>query len=85
MVRSEVEVSMGIHSIILFSLSVSIGSSAIAADSDPLRVATTTSVRSSGLLGVLVPAFQKASGYKVELKVVGTGRALRLGRRTTHE
>ena len=80
MVRSEVEVSMRIHGIILFSLSVLIGSSAIAADSDPLRVATTTSVRSSGLLDVLVPAFQKASGYKVELKVVGTGRALRLGR-----
>ena len=80
MVRSGVEVSMGIHRIILFSLSVLIGSSAIAADSDPLRMATTTSVRSSGLLDVLVPAFQKVSGYKVELKVVGTGRALRLGR-----
>ena len=80
MVRSGVEVSMEIHRIILFSLSVLIGSSAIAADSDPLRMATTTSVRSAGLLDVLVPAFQKASGYKMELEVVGTGRALRLGR-----
>jgi tungstate transport system substrate-binding protein len=71
---------MGIQRIILFSLSVLIGSSAIATDSDPLRMATTTSIRSSGLLDVLVPAFQKASGYKVELAVVGTGRALRLGR-----
>ena len=80
MVRGEVDIPMGIHRIILFSLYILISPFSHAANSDPLRLATTTSIRSSGLLDVLVPAFEQASGYKLELAVVGTGRALRLGR-----
>lgn len=49
----------------------------IAAD---LKIATTTSTESSGLLDVLIPAFEKDSGYKVKIFSVGTGTALRLGR-----
>jgi tungstate transport system substrate-binding protein len=55
-------------------------STALAVDDTTVRMATTTSARSSGLLEVLVPAFEQASGYKMRLRVVGTGRAMRMGR-----
>jgi len=80
MTWTEIKIPMGIHRIILFSLYILISPFSHAANSDPLRLATTTSIRSSGLLDVLVPAFEQTSGYKLELAEVGTGRALRLGR-----
>ncbi|HEK84878.1 MAG TPA: tungsten ABC transporter substrate-binding protein [Candidatus Aminicenantes bacterium] len=46
-----------------------------------LVVATTTSLQDSGLLDVLVPAFEKESGLKVKIIAVGTGEALEMGRR----
>src|SRR3990170_3352492 len=46
-----------------------------------LILATTTSTQDSGLLDVLIPAFEKASGYKVKTLAVGTGQALALGER----
>jgi tungstate transport system substrate-binding protein len=42
-------------------------------------VATTTSTQDSGLLDVLIPAFEKQSGYTVKTIAVGTGQALELG------
>ncbi|MBC7265757.1 MAG: substrate-binding domain-containing protein [Anaerosomatales bacterium] len=48
----------------------------------PQRIvlATTTSTQDSGLLDVLVPAFEKAyPAYTVDVVAVGTGEALRLG------
>jgi tungstate transport system substrate-binding protein len=42
----------------------------------PLRLATTTSVVDSGLLEALLPAFEKKSGYRVEVQSVGSGKAL---------
>jgi len=51
-----------------------------AADQGTLRMATTTSTDNSGLLGVLLPAFEKETGYKVHVIAVGTGKALRMGR-----
>lgn len=45
-----------------------------------LVLATTTSTKSSGLLNMLIPAFEKDSGYSVKVYTVGTGKALRLGR-----
>jgi tungstate transport system substrate-binding protein len=44
-----------------------------------LRLATTTSTEQSGLLSVLLPAFEKRSGYVVDVVAVGTGAALKLG------
>jgi tungstate transport system substrate-binding protein len=44
-----------------------------------LVVATTTSVRDSGLMDALLPAFEAESGYRVELIAVGSGAALRMG------
>ncbi|HAU31990.1 MAG: Extracellular solute-binding protein family 1 [Desulfotomaculum sp. 46_296] len=42
-------------------------------------LATTTSTQDSGLLDVLIPEFEKQSGYKVKTIAVGTGAALAMG------
>jgi tungstate transport system substrate-binding protein len=47
---------------------------------DVLRLATTTSVQTSGLLEVLLPAFEVASDYQVSYVAVGSGVALRMAR-----
>jgi tungstate transport system substrate-binding protein len=52
-----------------------------AAHSEPLRLATTTSVENSGLLQEILPAFQEATGIEVQVLPVGSGRALQLLRR----
>lgn len=44
-----------------------------------IRLATTTSTENSGLLKHLLPKFETASGYKVHVIAVGTGKALRMG------
>jgi tungstate transport system substrate-binding protein len=45
-----------------------------------LRIGTTTSVQDSGLLDVLLPAYTKTSGVKVDVIAVGTGAAFKLAR-----
>lgn len=45
-----------------------------------LILATTTSTQDSGLLDVLVPPFEKQTGYRVKTVAVGTGAALQMGR-----
>ncbi len=42
-------------------------------------LATTTSTQDSGLLDVLVPAFEKATGYTVKTVAVGSGQAMKMG------
>lgn len=42
-------------------------------------LATTTSTQDSGLLDVLVPQFEKESGYKVKTISVGSGQAMKMG------
>jgi tungstate transport system substrate-binding protein len=49
------------------------------AGSRDIILATTTSTQDSGLLDVLVPAFEKASGYTVKTVAVGSGQALKMG------
>jgi tungstate transport system substrate-binding protein len=44
-----------------------------------LRLATTTSTDNSGLLKAILPKFEAASGLKVHVISVGTGKAMRLG------
>ncbi len=69
---------------LLLSLLIMITQSAAAEDNsitEPLiRLATTTSTENSGLLNHLLPAFHAASGYKVHVIAVGTGKALRMGK-----
>ncbi len=47
----------------------------------PLRVATTTSTRDSGLMDVLQSMFEGQAGIELEVLAYGTGQALELGRR----
>lgn len=51
----------------------------VAAQADTMRMAVTTSFHNSGLSDVLLPAIQTDTGLEVQLLVVGTGQALRLG------
>ncbi len=44
-----------------------------------LRLATTTSTDNSGLLRDILPKFELASGLKVQVISVGTGKAMKLG------
>jgi len=44
-------------------------------------LATTTSTQDSGLLDVLVPEFEKDSGYNLKVIAVGSGQALAMGQR----
>ena len=44
-----------------------------------LRLATTTSTENSGLLKIVIPKFEAASGLKVHVISVGTGKAMKLG------
>ncbi len=41
-----------------------------------IRLSTTTSVNDSGLLPYLLPAFESATGYRVEVQSAGTGAAI---------
>ncbi|MGR3491349.1 MAG: substrate-binding domain-containing protein [Shimia sp.] len=52
---------------------------ATAAQADTMRMAVTTSFHNSGLAEVLLPEIQADLGLEVQLLVVGTGQALRLG------
>jgi len=49
----------------------------------PARVdiilATTTSTQDSGLLDVLIPVFEKKTGYKIKTIAVGSGQAIAMG------
>jgi tungstate transport system substrate-binding protein len=51
------------------------------AQSKVVILSTTTSTQDSGLLDVLVPMFEKATGYSVKTISVGTGQALALAAR----
>jgi len=48
-----------------------------------IRIASTTSIQNSGLMDVLIPAYEKNSRYhiRVELIPVGTGKAIRLAKK----
>jgi tungstate transport system substrate-binding protein len=51
------------------------------AQKTPVILSTTTSTQDSGLLDVLVPLFERQSGYSVKTIAVGTGQAIALAAR----
>jgi len=63
---------------LVFSLPVSLHSSP---NRGEIILATTTSTQDSGLLDVLIPLFERKTGYFVKTIAVGSGQALALGRR----
>lgn len=66
---------------VLFILLVvlSFSSNVFARDNKSIVLATTTSVRDSGLMDYLLPMFKEDTGYSVDMVAVGTGKALQMG------
>lgn len=64
------------HLFVAFILSLS----ATICSGETMRMAVTTSFHNSGLADVLIPAIKADTGIEVQLLVVGTGQALKLGR-----
>ncbi|MDJ0638761.1 MAG: substrate-binding domain-containing protein [Paracoccaceae bacterium] len=63
-----------------FFLAMVVALSATAATAqDAMRMAVTTSFHNSGLADVLLPVIAEETGVEVQLLVVGTGQALKLG------
>ncbi len=60
-------------------MAVAWAAAALAGDEPPLLLATTTSVRDSGLLDALLPDFSERTGIRVRTVAVGSGAALRMG------
>jgi tungstate transport system substrate-binding protein len=61
-------------------LLVSLGS-AVQAQEKTLILATTTSTQDTGLLDVLIPIFEKKTGYFVKTIAVGSGQAMTMGQK----
>jgi len=56
-------------------------SPALAASPKTVILATTTSTQDSGLLDVLIPIFEKQTGYFVKTIAVGSGQAMAMGQK----
>jgi tungstate transport system substrate-binding protein len=88
--RSGIERAVGVFSATAMNrlrfLYLWVAALAVLACSDPtaedvqLLLVTTTSVRDSGLLSLLAPAFQEQTGIRPQIVAVGSGAALRMGR-----
>jgi tungstate transport system substrate-binding protein len=57
------------------------GSSVTQAQEKTLILATTTSTQDTGLLDVLIPIFEKKTGYFVKTIAVGSGQAMTMGQK----
>jgi tungstate transport system substrate-binding protein len=55
------------------------GCSSAKPDRPDIILATTTSTQDSGLLDVLIPEFEKKTGYKIKTVAVGSGQAIAMG------
>jgi tungstate transport system substrate-binding protein len=67
-----------IITLVTVSTLLAFGTAASAA-SKTVILATTTSTQDSGLLDVLVPAFEKESGFQIKTISVGSGQAMKMG------
>jgi tungstate transport system substrate-binding protein len=71
--------------ILLLGIIVSIlfiaGMTSVQAQQKTIILATTTSTQDSGLLDVLIPIFEKKTGYFVKTIAVGSGQAMAMGQK----
>ena len=65
----------------MLSLAASVASGWAAPQQKNIILATTTSTQDSGLLDVLIPIFEKKTGYFVKTISVGSGQAMKMGER----
>ena len=64
---------------VLLALGLTLAACSPSAPESELLLATTTSVRDSGLLDALLPEFSERTGVRVRTIAVGSGAALRMG------
>lgn len=57
------------------------GSTVVSGQTKTIILATTTSTQDSGLLDVLIPIFEKKTGYFVKTIAVGSGQAMAMGQK----
>ena len=74
-------VSVVLLACVLFATGCRGGHDSASGPARTLRLATTTSVEQTGLLGSLLPVFEAATGISVKVLAVGTGQALKLAER----
>jgi len=67
---------LGIVTLLLVS-----GGTPIQAQQKTIILSTTTSTQDSGLLDVLIPIFEKKTGYFVKTIAVGSGQAMAMGQK----
>jgi tungstate transport system substrate-binding protein len=67
-------------SIVALSLFI-LGIASVQAQQKTVILSTTTSTQDSGLLDVLIPIFEKQSGYFVKTIAVGSGQAMAMGQK----
>jgi len=65
----------------LIALLLASSGSAVQAQEKTLILATTTSTQDTGLLDVLIPIFEKQTGYFVKTIAVGSGQAMTMGQK----
>jgi tungstate transport system substrate-binding protein len=70
-----------VASLLIVAIVVALAPPDATAQRPPIILSTTTSTQDSGLLDVLVPMFERQSGFTVKTIAVGTGQALALGAR----
>ncbi|MBM4346995.1 MAG: tungsten ABC transporter substrate-binding protein [Deltaproteobacteria bacterium] len=63
------------------SLFILVGSSTVFGQPKTIILSTTTSTQDSGLLDVLIPIFEKNTGYFVKTIAVGSGQAMAMGQK----
>ena len=66
---------------IVVSLLFLTGMTSVQAQPKTIILATTTSTQDSGLLDVLLPIFEKKTGYFVKTIAVGSGQAMAMGQK----
>jgi len=75
-VMTPILLSFGIFTLLFFS-----GVASVHAQQKTIILATTTSTQDSGLLDVLLPIFEKKTGYFVKTIAVGSGQAMAMGQK----
>jgi len=75
-IGNQIILSLGILSLFLLS-----GMTPVHAQQKTIILATTTSTQDSGLLDVLLPIFEKKTGYFVKTIAVGSGQAMAMGQK----
>jgi tungstate transport system substrate-binding protein len=74
-------VALSLILVFILSINIFFMTSCASSAKKELILASTTSTADSGLFDVMLPEFEKISGYKVKLIAVGTGEAIEMGQK----